>query len=91
MPSRADDAGPDDNMPEPGPVSEKIQAILEATDIDDSIIEKVIKMVDQLEYQANADCPRCVAEGERLMIEDREPIAESDYRYYHPRENKELS
>lgn len=62
--------------PEPSPQSQDVWNILEAASVDESIIERVTKIVDELAEQAAADCSACQkraneaeAEAEKVAIE----------------------
>lgn len=52
-------SGPPD--PAPNPKSEEAWAIMEAAGVDESVIESVCKIIEDLATEAGRECPRCAA------------------------------
>lgn len=62
-------SGPPDGDDCISPESEEVHLMLENAGVDQSVIDKVTAIVDELAMRAAAECSRCAAEFERLAEE----------------------
>lgn len=61
--------GDPDPGPEPHPKSIEVGELLEAADVDQDLIDKVVAIIDELGRAADADCPRCESRGIEEQIQ----------------------
>lgn len=61
-------SGPPEDQ-EPHPKSEEAQLIMENAGVDQEVINKIIKIIDDLAVEATRECPRCLAAFEEELKE----------------------
>jgi len=62
-------SGPPDDGGEPHPKSEEAWSLLEAAGVEESVIEQVCKIIDDLAIEAARECPYCVEAQAKAVFE----------------------
>lgn len=69
---------PDENGGEPCPGSEEAWALLESHGVDETVIQQVCKIIDDLAIQASRECPHCLDAHAKAVLESEAAFTKLD-------------